>query len=135
MNGNDLCHSCETREATQYGLSLTRSKKYGRTVVAENWIFKGLIFLVEPVLIMPNDDCVGIVSSYSYVWDKKHSAMVLGFGSLFNHSYTPNAKYIQDIKNGRMKFKAIKDIQAGDEIFINYNGDPTDTSPVWFKVK
>jgi len=27
---------------------------------------------------------------------------------------------------------AVRDIEAGEELFINYNGDWDDTRPVWF---
>ena len=59
--------------------------------------------------------------------------VALGFGSLYNHSYTLNARY-EDV-NGHMKnYVAIRDIQAGEEVMINYNGDANSTEPVWFDV-
>jgi SET domain-containing protein len=60
-------------------------------------------------------------------------AVALGYGSLYNHSYTPNARY--DDESPQIKiFTAIREIAAGEEITINYNGEPSDESPVWFKV-
>jgi SET domain-containing protein len=32
-----------------------------------------------------------------------------------------------------MVFKAVKDIRKGEEIKTNYNGDPENQDPVWFK--
>lgn len=116
-------------------LACCSSEKFGRTIVADELIKKGTVFLVETVLLIPNEEVGDVISAYTYVWDKKHSAMVLGFGSLFNHSYSPNAEYEQDFNNMRMKYRAIRDIKMNEEIFINYNGDPEDKSPVWFKVK
>ncbi len=29
---------------------------------------------------------------------------------------------------------AIRDIAQGEEIVVNYNGEPADQTPVWFKV-
>ncbi len=59
--------------------------------------------------------------------------MALGYGSLYNHSYQPNARY--DDESGQTKvFSAIRDIAPGEEIVVNYNGEPEDETPVWFKL-
>ena len=60
-------------------------------------------------------------------------AIALGFGSLYNHSYTPNACY-EDVSGHMKNYIAIRDIQAGEEVTINYNGDANSTEPVWFDV-
>ena len=57
----------------------------------------------------------------------------LGYGSLYNHSYRPNARY--DDEEGRiMVFTALRDIGRGEEITVNYNGEPGDETPVGFEV-
>ncbi len=49
------------------------------------------------------------------------------------HSYQPNARY--DDESGQTKvFRAIRDIARGEEIVVNYNGEPEDETPVWFKL-
>ena len=59
--------------------------------------------------------------------------MALGYGSLYNHSDRPNARYHDE--GGRTKvFTAIRDIGPGEEITVNYNGDPCDETPVGFEV-
>ena len=59
--------------------------------------------------------------------------MNLGYGSLYNHSCEPNARY--DDEKGQSKvLKAIRNVAPGEEITVNYNGDPPDKTPVWFKV-
>jgi hypothetical protein len=32
-----------------------------------------------------------------------------------------------------ISIKAMRDIKAGEELFINYNGDWNDPRPVWFE--
>ena len=60
-------------------------------------------------------------------------AVALGYGSLYNHSYQPNARY--DDESGQTKvFTAIRDIAPGEEIMVNYNGEPEDETPVGFKI-
>jgi SET domain-containing protein len=61
-----------------------------------------------------------------------HSAVVLGYGMLFNHSYEPNATYDINFSNHTFAYYAFKDIKAGEEILINYNGDVDDNDPLWF---
>ena len=58
--------------------------------------------------------------------------MLLGYGMLLNHSYTPNATYDINFPNHTFDFFAYKDIKAGEEILINYNGDVDDNEPLWF---
>ena len=61
-------------------------------------------------------------------------ALALGYGSLYNHSYQPNARY-DDQPAGAMTFTALRDIRAGEEITINYNNlGPSAAHPVKFEV-
>ena len=54
--------------------------------------------------------------------------------SLYNHSYKPNAIYIRKVSEKVIDFVAIRDIEAGEEITINYNGVSDSNQPVWFDV-
>ena len=78
-----------------------------------------------------------ILNHYIYPWRSTRSAcVVFGYGSIFNHSYTPNADWKQDFRSIRMVYKAIRDIKKGEEITINYNGEPDDDTPIeWFDIK
>ncbi|MEH6939701.1 SET domain-containing protein-lysine N-methyltransferase, partial [Bacillus sp. JJ664] len=61
-----------------------------------------------------------------------HSCLLLGYGMLFNHSYDANADYEINFDNHTFEFYAYKDIKAGEEILINYNGDMDNTDPLWW---
>lgn len=64
--------------------------------------------------------------------DKQRLAIALGFGSIYNHTYKPNAKYKIKIKGSTIDFIALKDIKKDDEITFNYNnGTPNDKRPLW----
>ncbi|MFN5799515.1 MAG: SET domain-containing protein-lysine N-methyltransferase, partial [Planctomyces sp.] len=52
---------------------------------------------------------------------------------LYNHSFTPNARY-DDAGRQVKEFRALRDIQPGEEITINYNGTEDGTDPVEFDV-
>ena len=73
------------------------------------------------------------MSDYCFEWGRGTVAVALGYGSLYNHSYQPNARY--DDESGQAKvFRTIRDIAPGEEIVVNYNGEPKDETPVWFKI-
>lgn len=74
--------------------------------------------------------------NYYFAWGEasEEAAIALGYGSLYNHSYTPNAKYRKDFDNNLLKYICIRDIQKDEEITINYNFDPEDKTPVWFEL-
>jgi SET domain-containing protein len=61
--------------------------------------------------------------------------MALGIIPLYNHSYHANCEYEMFFKKQVMRIKAIRDIKAGEELFINYNGTWNDDKPIWFEVK
>ena len=71
-----------------------------------------------------------------YVYDWGDSlAVVLGHGSLYNHSFTPNLIYVKCLAEHMLEYRAFTDIAAGDELVVNYNGNPGDQTPLWFDVK
>ncbi len=78
-----------------------------------------------------------ILGTYIYPWrSTRGAAMVMGYGSVYNHSYEPNADWKQNFKTGCMVYRAIKPIRKGEEILVNYNGEPDDRTPIdWFEVK
>jgi SET domain-containing protein len=60
--------------------------------------------------------------------------MALGLIPVYNHACPSNCEYFQDYEEGIIYIKTVKAIQAGDELFINYNGDFDNEKPVWFPV-
>ncbi len=78
-----------------------------------------------------------ILNHYIYPWRSTRSAsVVFGYGSLINHSYEPNADWKQNFKTLSMVYRAIKPIRKGEEILVNYNGEPDDQTEIdWFDVK
>lgn len=106
----------------------------GRGVfAAQDFKFRQVIERCNVILI-PNK--VGSRSNptreYSFRWDEEHVAISLGHGSLYNHSYDPNAYVLQNEKDMQMVLYALKPIKAGEQIFINYNGEPDCEDPLWF---
>ena len=116
---------------------MRKTDKYGRGIFADRYIKKGELIEEAHVIIIPKQEWKqmkkSVLLNYVFRWGKD-KAIALGYGSLFNHSITPNAKYITNIKNQTIDFYARQDIQKEEEILVNYNGDPSDQSPVWFDV-
>ncbi len=72
---------------------------------------------------------------YYFEYTNKEFAVVLGYGSIYNHSYKPNAQYRFNFRKKVMVVRAIKKIKMGEEIFINYNFWSDDKSSLeeWFE--
>lgn len=110
----------------------------GRGVFAQRNFKEGEVIEICPVIVLPAEeiDALELTQLYSYyfAWgpESKDAAIALGYGSLYNHSYTPNARYYKDFDNSLIKYVCITDIQKDEEIIISYNWDPEDKSPVWF---
>jgi SET domain-containing protein len=63
---------------------------------------------------------------------ENRSAIALGYGSLYNHSYEPNATYKKRLEEGFIDFYALKDIQKDEEVTVNYwYGDPDNKKKLW----
>lgn len=112
----------------------------GRGVFATRSYIKGDLIEECPVLVLDAQDRDIIdktkLYNYYYAWgdDGELAAIALGYGSLYNHSYTPNARYERDEQKDVIRIVALVKIKAEDEITVNYNGKPDDTSKLWFDV-
>ena len=120
-------------------IEVRRSQGRGRGVFARRFVAAGTIIERVPMLVFPdseihNEDGATSLYHYCFEWGEGTVALALGYGSIYNHSYSPNARY-DDIAQRTKIYTAIKDIQPGEEITINYNGDPDDHSPMEFEVR
>ncbi|GAE35140.1 SET domain-containing protein [Halalkalibacter akibai] len=110
--------------------------EFNRGVFATCDIKKGELIHEAPVVPLPNEEHEHIektiLADYVYEYGINHTAVVLGFGMLFNHSYEPNATYDINFDNHTFDYYAYKDIKKGEEVLINYNGDVDDNEPLWF---
>lgn len=110
----------------------------GRGVFTSEPIAEGTLIEICPVIIIPEAELPVIhqttLHDYYFFWgeEEKEAAIALGFGSLYNHSYDANAEYILDLDENTIDIYSVKAIKAGEEITVNYNGLPDDTTPVWF---
>ena len=99
----------------------------GRGVFARQPIAAGTVIEIAPVLIVPLDQARSLMKTllfhYFFRWSESSQdvAVCLGFGSLYNHSQTPNASYIRDCTRSQIIFRAQRNIAANEEIFTDYH--------------
>ncbi|KGP92246.1 lysine methyltransferase [Pontibacillus chungwhensis BH030062] len=110
--------------------------EYNRGVFATRDIEKRELIHEAPVIPYPNEDHEHIektlLADYAFEYGANHTALLLGYGMLFNHSYQPNSNYVINFDNDTFEFYAYTDIKAGEEILINYNGFVDDQELLWF---
>ncbi len=118
-----------------YSIELKKTSSRGRGVFALKDFAVGEIIETAPALTFTPKERKLLektaMNSYIYPWRSTRSAaVVFGYGSIYNHSYTPNADWKQNFKTVSMVYRAIKPIKAGEEITVNYNGEPDDMTPI-----
>lgn len=110
--------------------------EFNRGVFAKVDIPKGTLFHEAPVIAYPNEQHEHIektlMADYAFEYGIGRTAILLGYGMLFNHSYEPNADYEINFDNQTFDFFAHKDVKAGEELFINYNGEVDNDDELWF---
>nr|AWJ66330.1 hypothetical protein [uncultured bacterium] len=122
-------------------LYITHHPVKGRCVHCAEDIKKGSLIEICPVITLSVEDTKLIhqthLYDYYFGWDedKDTSALVLGYGSLYNHSPTPNAESDRLMAAKELHIIAIQDIPAGKEITINYQGTAKNSPcEIWFEV-
>ena len=119
-------------------LYIAETTNRGRGVFTAEALHAGDVIEVCPVIIIPKENCPSSTKLYYtitiFCGAKKldDCAIALGYGSLYNHELHPNANFILDLENLTIDIEAIRDIEAGEEITLNYHGEPGDESELWF---
>jgi len=123
------------------GLYIENSGNKGRSVLTALDIPEGSTVEVCPVLVIPEKE-VDIIHKttlhdYYFRWGEKldQAAIALGFGSIYNHSNSPNTKIILDIPSRHIIIESTRFILAGEELTFNYIDDEQSKDQLWFNVK
>lgn len=115
------------------------SELHGRGVFTAEAIPEGSVIEICPVLVLSREQLPLIHRSelyeYYFLWGKKKDlpAIVLGFGSLYNHAASPNARFLPDFSDDTLIITARRDIAAGEEITLDYHAGSEEE--VWFEVE
>jgi uncharacterized protein len=122
-------------------LYIDNSSGKGRGVFTKKSISPNTIIEISPVIIMSADERKlldqTLLHDYIFEWgsDSNQCCMALGYISIYNHAYQSNCEYEMDFDNACVKIKTVRLIEAGEELFINYNGDWNNSKKIWFDVK
>jgi SET domain-containing protein len=122
-------------------LMIRQTKEMGRGVFASSNISSGTIIEVSPVIVMSSEErkLLDQTTLHDYIFEWGDNGilccMALGYVAVYNHSYESNCEYEMDFEKGSISIKTMRDIEAGEELFINYNGEWNDTKKVWFDTK
>jgi uncharacterized protein len=114
----------------------------GRGVFAMRRFEPGETIEVCPVIALSEADARKLddtgLYDYYFGWGKdgRQAAIALGYGSLYNHAFTPNAEHRKNAASDTISVVALREIPAGEEILIRYNtGIGADQATMWFKVR
>ena len=106
-------------------IAVQESEIHGRGVFATAPIASGETIEICPVLRVPVEEVELIdstlIAAYYYIWNGA-AGIALGFGSLYNHSSTPNAEYLKHIEEDFLVIRALSAIPSGEEITMSYGG-------------
>ena len=96
---------------------------------------------ISPVIVMTKEERKlldkTLLHDYIFEWgpDRKICCLALGYVSLYNHSYRSNCEYQMDYEEELVRIRTMCFIKKGEELFINYNGDWNNKTPVWFDTR
>ena len=123
------------------GLYIAQTHTRGRGVFCAHDISKGDLIEICPMLILKKSELKTIhktsLHDYYFLWGEARDtpALALGNGSIYNHETNPNADFILDFEDESIEIIALKNIEAGMEITINYHGEAGNEEELWFKEK
>ena len=124
-----------------HGLYIGKTGKMGRGVFTSIDIGAHTIIETSPVIVMSREERKlldqTVLHDYIFEWgvNKDQCCMALGYAAVYNHSYQSNCEYEMNFENAGITIKTIRPVKAGEELFINYNGDWNDQKPIWFETK
>ena len=115
----------------------------GRGVFAGRNFCKGEIIEIAPVIVMrrPFKSVPPVLQMVVFNWGvlaklpRPASAVVLGYGSMYNHANPANMRYFANPEDETMHYVAVTDVAKDEELTVNYNAGDSEVSvaDVWFK--
>jgi hypothetical protein len=116
----------------------------GRGAYAKRDFFPGDIVEICPVILLdyPIKELSLSVQRVVFNWSKlcdapEKFALVLGYGSIYNHADQPNQRYSADPENQAMIYTAVREINTGEQLTVSYNQVAEGAQPRqrnWFEI-
>lgn len=121
-------------------LYIKQTEDKGLGVFCKQPIAEGTMIEESPVLVMSDKERYNLdqtlLHDYIFEWkpgNKKLCAMALGYIPIYNHSNHANCEHFMDYKNETISIRTMRDIEAEEELTINYTGEWDSKEPVWFE--
>jgi SET domain-containing protein len=120
------------------GIEARDSSIHGRGIFAAQRFEKGQMIETAPLIFLTAQErewlqTTSLFQYYFLVGDAATPAAIgLGLSSLYNHNCPANAVYRVFPKRAVIVVTAYEAIRPGEEITLNYNGEPEDPAPVYF---
>ena len=90
-----------------------------RGVIASQDIAVSSVITADPVLLIPNETPLpALLDQYVFQWSEMNVALVLGYGSIFNHSSHANVVFTRFHAAQEMHFICCKPVKAREELTI-----------------
>ena len=118
-----------------------KTTRRGRGMYTEKAIPAGTVIEIAPVIVLSADERKTLdqtlLHDYIFEWgdDRTKCCMALGYIPLYNHSYQANCEYEMEFARQIMQVLTVRNVKAGEELFINYNGTWNDEKKIWFNVE
>ena len=122
-------------------LTIAPSPGRGRGVFTTAPVEAGTPVEISPVLVLSEPDRAQVEKTllYDYIFEwgeeGKQCCVAMGYLSMYNHSYDANCDYLMDYEYERITITTVRNVEAGEELFINYHAAPGEKKAVWFDAK
>jgi len=120
-------------------LKIGETSNKGRGIFAKKALKANQVLETAPVIVMSAADRKlldqTLLHDYIFEWQPDGAemcCMALGWIPLYNHSYESNCEYFMNYDDQTMFVQTVRDIKAGEELTINYNGTWDDKAKIWF---
>ncbi len=108
----------------KYHLYLKKMRNRGWAVFCDRKIPKGRVFVTDPIILLHRKLLHRLsntpIDSYRFTFWGDSTAIVLGYGSLINHSKKANCAWRVNRKSKTYSFYATEEIPANTEICHDY---------------
>jgi tRNA-specific adenosine deaminase 3 len=110
---------------------IAESPGRGRGVFATREIPSRTLIDESPIILISDDEYARVATTllkeYTFKWRGGMALAIGGLGSLFNHRRSPNVGWLRDFDARTLRFIALRDIAAKEELFICYG------PALWFR--
>ncbi len=129
MSGNPRTVVSSSLETPPLAICETGTAR-GRGVFALRRFEPGEVVETAPVLVLrcEFDDLPELLKTYVFDWEHltgvpRSHAVALGYGGMYNHANPSNLRYEADARGAVMRYIAVRQIDVGEELTINYSGE------------